>query len=294
VQRRRRKKAAPKNVFGSTSQSNQTTKKGVQKLNSPKKNRRQIAPPPSVPGSRTSELSNQNKKPPQTKPNLIEKKLDQPVVDLIPELKNSEDLDEIKQEEINAQEEITPESTEIVQNQILGKRTRKDLGLNKEKNEKIKDVEIKSSNSEDSSGTSLRARQIIQDSMLKASKAVEKKKSVSKNKLQPRKPQPSEPPKKPQKKFRNKTSSYQPANRAKRLDRSRHMEYKYEMRGLLTEINVAEEHRSNLLATIWARGERQTTIEAKDFLEEKLSEGILDEDQLLSLEKVVDRYTVRR
>ena len=72
------------------------------------------------------------------------------------------------------------------------------------------------------------------------------------------------------------------------------MEYKYEMRGLLTEINVAEEHRSNLLATIWARGERQTTIEAKDFLEEKLSEGILDEDQLLSLEKVVDRYTVRR
>ena len=292
MQRRRRKKAAPKNVFGSNSQSNQTAKKGVQKPNSPTKNRRQIAPPPSVPGSKTSEFSNQTKKLSQIKPNLVEKKVDKPVVDIIPKQKNSEDLDEIKQEEIIAQEEITPEATEIVENQILGKRTRKDLGLNKEK--KIKKENIKSSNSEDSSGTSLRARQIIQDSMLKASKAVEKKKTVTKNKLQTPKAQSSEPPKKPQKKFRNKTSSYQPANRAKRLDRSRHMEYKYEMRGLLTEINVAEEHRSNLLATIWARGERQTTIEAKDFLEEKLSEGILDEDQLLSLEKVVDRYTVRR
>ena len=101
-------------------------------------------------------------------------------------------------------------------------------------------------------------------------------------------------PKKPQKKFKSKTSSYQPANRAKRLDRSRHMEYKYEMRGLLSDIGIAEEHRSNLLATIWARGERQTTKEAKEFLEEKLSEGIIDEDQMTSLEKIVEGYTVRR
>ena len=72
------------------------------------------------------------------------------------------------------------------------------------------------------------------------------------------------------------------------------MEYKYEMRGLLSDIGIAEEHRSNLLATIWARGERQTTKEAKEFLEEKLSEGIIDEDQMTSLEKIVEGYTVRR
>mgnify|MGYP000874432550 FL=1 len=72
------------------------------------------------------------------------------------------------------------------------------------------------------------------------------------------------------------------------------MEYKYEMRGLLVEIGVSEEFRSNLLATIWARGERQTTKEAKDFLQEKLDEGIIDDDQMKALESVVDGYTIRR
>ena len=45
---------------------------------------------------------------------------------------------------------------------------------------------------------------------------------------------------------------------------------------------------------IWARGERQTTKEAKDFLQEKLDEGIIDDDQMKSLESVVDGYTIRR
>ena len=142
------------------------------------------------------------------------------------------------------------------------------------------------------SGKSLKARQIIEDSILRASLAAEKEKtsSVSKKSTSENKTEP----KKPQKKFRSKTSSYQPANRARRLDRSRHMEYKYEMRGLLVEIGVSEEFRSNLLATIWARGERQTTKEAKDFLQEKLDEGIIDDDQMKSLASVVDGYTIRR
>jgi len=139
----------------------------------------------------------------------------------------------------------------------------------------------------------MKARQIIQDSMLKASIAAKEEKTRKATEAKP-KPVTPETPKKPQKKFRNKNSSYQPANRARRLDRSRHMEYKYEMRGLLVDIGVPEEHRSNLLATIWARGERQTTKEAKEFLDEKLDEGIIDEKQMSSLEKVVDGYTVRR
>ena len=142
------------------------------------------------------------------------------------------------------------------------------------------------------SGKSLKARQIIEYSILRASLAAEKEKTSSVSKKSPSETKTE--PKKPQKKFRSKTSSYQPANRARRLDRSRHMEYKYEMRGLLVEIGVSEEFRSNLLATIWARGERQTTKEAKDFLQEKLDEGIIDDDQMKSLESVVDGYTIRR
>ena len=84
------------------------------------------------------------------------------------------------------------------------------------------------------SGKSLKARQIIEDSILRASLAAEKEKSSSFSKKSPSETKTE--PKKSQKKFRSKTSSYQPANRARRLDRSRHMEYKYEMRGLLVEM----------------------------------------------------------
>ena len=291
MQRRRKKKAAPKNVFGTSSQSTQPAKKSRQIPNQSSKIRRPVAPP-SVPGSRTSETNNQSQRPAVVKANSTDEKLIQSKTEVIPEEVIPVDIVETSVKELENKEQIIPEDNDIIENQILGKRSRKDLGLTKEV--KVKQEKTQDSMEKDLSGTSLRARQIIQDSMLKASKAVEEQKSVNKKKLDTSKSEPGEPVKKPQKKFRNKTSSYQPANRAKRLDRSRHMEYKYEMRGLLTEINVAEEHRSNLLATIWARGERQTTIEAKEFLEEKLTEGILDKEQLITLEKIVDSYTIRR
>ena len=88
--------------------------------------------------------------------------------------------------------------------------------------------------------------------------------------------------------------SFQPAERKKRLDRSRHMEYKYEVRKLLVDINVAEEHRSSILGSVWAKGERLTVADAKEFLSEKHGEGILDETQLDAMSKIVDNYTIRR
>ena len=72
------------------------------------------------------------------------------------------------------------------------------------------------------------------------------------------------------------------------------MEYKYEMRGLLKEIEVAEEHQSSLLGSIWAKGERQTTEEARQFIFDKQNEGILNKDQVARLITVVDDYTIRR
>jgi len=72
------------------------------------------------------------------------------------------------------------------------------------------------------------------------------------------------------------------------------MEYKYEMRGLLQDLNIPEEHRSNLLGTIWARGERLTIADAKQFISEKSEQGVLTEEQESTLRSVVDRYTVRR
>jgi len=272
VQRRRRKKAAPKNVFGSVPQSSQKSKPSQSKRPPASRARAQIAPPPSVPGAKPKPKIDPVKIPELTAPESLEEStIEDPI---------------ISEEAESKDEEKTPD--EIIEEQLLGENDGKDIRLEKE------EVPTHAEQSTDvNSGKSLKARQIIQDSLLKASLAVEEAK-IQKSAPVVAPSTTKEGPKKPQRKFRNRNSSYQPANRARRLDRSRHMEYKYEMRGLLVEIDVAEEHRSNLLATIWARGERQTTNEAKEFLVEKLTEGVIDEDQMNTLEKIVDGYTVRR
>jgi len=273
VQRRRRKKVAPKNVFGSSSQPTQSQRSPRPGQSKSPRARARVGPPPSVPRSKI--------KPKVETPKIVTK---QPVKSTEEPIVESPII--AKEEEI-ANEEKTEEA--ILEGQLLGKKSRKDIGLDKKELQTPKPVK---SDGEKSS-KSMKARQIIQDSMLKASIAAKEEKTRKATEAKP-KPVTPETPKKPQRKFRNKNTSYQPANRARRLDRSRHMEYKYEMRGLLVDIGVPEEHRSNLLATIWARGERQTTKEAKEFLDEKLDEGIIDEKQMSSLEKVVDGYTVRR
>ncbi len=270
MQRRRKKKAAPKNVFGSSSQSSQKSQLNKTTRAPTPRSRTQIAPPPSVPGAKPKPKVS----PVETPIEVVVEPIVEPIVEpsIIP-------IEDDSADEENHEEEILEEPLQDGKN-------RKDIGLD----EKTKQVQPKQTPMD--SGKSLKARQIIQDSMLKASLAAEA--ARSQKLIDAKKPAVTkEAPKKPLRKFRKKPS-YQPANRARRLDRSRHMEYKYEMRGLLVDIGIAEEHRSNLLAIIWARGERQTTKEAKEFLDEKLSEGIIDEEQMSSLEKIVQSYTVRR
>ena len=170
-------------------------------------------------------------------------------------------------------------STEIIQKNILGD-SRKTIGLR----DKIEssEPEIKENI------TSKKAQDIIDKSRARAMESLVKK-AITPDSTE--KPAVSVPIKKRVRKAKN---SFQPAERKRRLDRSRHMEYKYEVRRLLVELNVDEEHRSSLLGTIWAKGERQTVSDAKDFLLTKHSEGVIDEHQLETLNKVVDGYTVRR
>ena len=276
VQRRRRKKAAPKNIFGATSQTSSKAKSGsISKPKSPK-TRAPRAAPPSAPGSRPK---------PVLKPKTSTTK----------ELNQDQQSDSVDVDEQSPVPQIIEPEEKILESHILGVKNLEQSSQEKKSpqpEKKPAEITTEVEPKVEESGKSLKARQIIEDSILRASLAAEKEKtsSVSKKSTSENKTEP----KKPQKKFRSKTSSYQPANRARRLDRSRHMEYKYEMRGLLVEIGVSEEFRSNLLATIWARGERQTTKEAKDFLQEKLDEGIIDDDQMKSLASVVDGYTIRR
>ena len=277
MQRRRRKKAAPKNVFGTGSQVSPSVKKSPKTKPATLQKRAPKRAPPSVPGAKPKPT------PKQSEPVLPK---GQP---LDPETEATSK--DVQVEEIPPELEIKEEITKDLLGEIVEKQT---FGTKKNNKQVPKSSESITAQPE-VDGRSLKAREIIQNSIIKASKAAAKEeKEAAEESRKSAKVGSKEPVKKPQKKYRNKVSSYQPAARAKRLDRSRHMEYKYEMRGLLDNIGVAEEHRSNLLATIWARGERQTTLEAKNFLDEKLNEGIIDKNQLKTLEKIVDGYTIRR
>ena len=165
----------------------------------------------------------------------------------------------------------------ILEEQLLGVTKKPTRGLTKHKKVVKK--------TEESTATSSKAQEII-----KASKA----RAIANVTVEKNPPKPPVPTKKTTRPYRRKKPDFQPAIREKRLDRSRHMEYKYEMRGLLQEIDVAEEHRSALLGSIWAKGERQNIEESKQFILDKENEGILSEAQVSDLLAIVDDYTIRR
>ena len=260
MQRRRRPKATPKDIFGTGSQTKSSKKvdPGTRKA------------PPTVPD------------PMPTPP---------PAVGVKPEpLPALEDR-------IETPLDTTPESTpveeeedvSVLESQILGVPKRKSIGLRpiaeSKPEEPLENI------------VSTKAQELIDESKHRATQSekaevteISKELSNEPKPVIARKPPPIVINRKPRRRQR----SFQPAKRAKRLDRSRHMEYKYEVRKLLEEIGVSEEHRSSLLGSIWAKGERQTVSDAKEYLENKLSEGIITEVHLSRLCDVIDDYTVRR
>ena len=249
MQKRRRSKAVPKDIFG----------------NAPK------------PVASKKEVVKQ----PQTS-----KPLPTPAPAPVPEIKDEEEPPIIEDKVPESTEEITQSPDEdVIQSQILGVTRRKSIGLQPMQGESVEDPSA--------NVVSDKAQELIDESKLRA-KNEQEEESVTEPVKIPTIQREVPKPKPPTPKFRRRRNSFQPAARAKRLDRSRHMEYKYEVRGLMVDIGVEEEHRSNVLGTMWAKGERQNAAEAKEFLESKHSEGVLTEEQFNRLCDVIDRYTVRR
>ena len=255
MQRRRRSKAVPKDIFGNAPKPS-PAKKESPSTSAPAKPIAPPAPPP---------------------PPTVE------VTESTSESVAESDPESVAESDTNDESSQTVED-KVIENQILGVTRRKSIGL-RPKEEALKD-------DNDDDGPSNKAQELIDESRLRSE--VEKKVQVKPKTVATTVPIEAPKPKTPAPKPRRRRSSFQPAARAKRLDRSRHMEYKYEMRGLLIDIDIPEEHRSNILGTNWARGERQTVADAKEFISEKCEQGVLTEDQGSTLRGVVDRYTVRR
>ena len=245
MQRRRKPKSEPRNIFDKSS--------GGKPPKSPLKNRRDT-------------VSEKPRRPEATPPPA-------PVISKPPTIPKA--TKKSKSQPMDTKTKSPEQEDVILEEQLLGVTKRPTRGLTESVKEEEKIDQVNS--------TSSKAQEIIEASKARANAKVEVKEKKTET-----------PPNKPTRPFRRKKPDFQPAIREKRLDRSRHMEYKYEMRGLLQEIDVAEEHRSALLGSIWAKGERQNTEESKQYILDKEKEGILNEEQVSGLLAIVEDYTIRR
>ena len=82
--------------------------------------------------------------------------------------------------------------------------------------------------------------------------------------------------------------------KVKKLNRQRYNDYKYAAREILSDERVGDEHRSNLLGQIWAKGERIGVDASFEFIEEKQEQLIINEDIAQQLKDLVKALTTRR
>ncbi|MBL6881738.1 MAG: hypothetical protein ISR25_00960 [Candidatus Poseidoniaceae archaeon] len=82
--------------------------------------------------------------------------------------------------------------------------------------------------------------------------------------------------------------------KVKKLNRQKYNEYKYAAKDILEDDSVAEEHRSNLLGQIWAKGERMGVEETYSFISDKEEELIISKEVAERLTTLVRALTTRR
>lgn len=82
--------------------------------------------------------------------------------------------------------------------------------------------------------------------------------------------------------------------KVKKLNRQRYNDYKYAARDILDDESVADEHRSNLLGQIWAKGERIGVEATMEFISEKHEQLIISEEVAQRLRDLVKALTTRR
>lgn len=80
----------------------------------------------------------------------------------------------------------------------------------------------------------------------------------------------------------------------KKLNRQKYLEYKYAAKDILDHPQVPEEHRSNVLGQIWAKGERQGVDDSFEFIEQKEAELVLPQEVGDLLRDLVKELTTRR
>ena len=82
--------------------------------------------------------------------------------------------------------------------------------------------------------------------------------------------------------------------KVKKLNRQKYNDYKYAARDILEDESIADEHRSNLLGQIWAKGERIGVSATLEFIDEKEEQLIINNEVANKLRDLVKALTTRR
>lgn len=105
--------------------------------------------------------------------------------------------------------------------------------------------------------------------------------------------QAGKPPPKPKHNWINKTTRAS-RQRSRMLDKSKENYFRYDMDELLKRGNVPDERRAALASTLFAKGSRGTTDDAKEFAQEKRAEGLYDDDTYNGILRLLEGYSTWR
>ncbi len=103
-----------------------------------------------------------------------------------------------------------------------------------------------------------------------------------------------EKPGPPRRKGRNQKTGGGRQPKVSKFNRRKYLEYKVDVKNMLDEFAIDEEHRSNILGQIWAKGERMGVGEAKEFIAEKVELGIIPEAMAEKLNVLMKKYSTKR
>lgn len=80
-------------------------------------------------------------------------------------------------------------------------------------------------------------------------------------------------------------------DRKRMLDLRREGHFKYDLKEALAKSTLAPEQLASFAATIFSKGSRQSTMDAKDWVTQKLTEGVITKTDRDAINTLIDRYS---
>ena len=81
------------------------------------------------------------------------------------------------------------------------------------------------------------------------------------------------------------------SDRKRMLDLRREGHFKYDLKDVLSRSSLPPEQMAAFVATIFSKGSRQSTIDAKEWVTQKLTENVITKPERDAINTLIDRYS---